>query len=114
VPRPRIVYRIDDYTRRGMAEGRNVHERVFAAMGSSMVQHGEGHEGAGHIMGTLRMGADAKTSVVNADLRAHDHPNLFVVGSSVFPSGATDNPTLTIAALSLRCVETIERTLRQL
>jgi glucose dehydrogenase len=114
MPRPRIVYRIDDYTRRGMAEGRKVHERVFAAMGATAIQHGEGHEGAGHIVGTLRMGSDEKASVVNADLRAHDHANLFVVGSAVFPTGATANPTLTIAALSLRCTRTIERTLWQL
>jgi choline dehydrogenase-like flavoprotein len=31
-------------------------------------------------MGTLRMGADAKTSVVDAELRSHDHANLFVTG----------------------------------
>lgn len=114
VPRPRISYRVDDYTRRGMAAGRKVHERIFAAMGASAVEHGGGHEGAGHIMGTLRMGADERTSVVDADLRAHDHPNLFVVGSAVFPSGATANPTLTIAALSLRCAKVVERTVRQL
>jgi choline dehydrogenase-like flavoprotein len=114
VPRPRISYRIDDYTRRGMEAGRKMHEQVFAAMGASAIQHGGSHEGAGHIMGTLRMGADEKTSVVNADLRAHDHPNLFVVGSAVFPSGATANPTLTIAALSLRCAKAIEQTVRRL
>jgi choline dehydrogenase-like flavoprotein len=114
VPRPRIAYRIDDYTRQGMAEGRDVHGRVFQAMSATAVQHREHHEGAGHIMGTLRMGADAKTSVVDAELRSHDHANLFVVGGAVFPSAGTANPTLTIAGLSLRCAETIHRTGRQL
>jgi choline dehydrogenase-like flavoprotein len=114
VPRPRIAYRIDDYTRRGMAEGRETHELVFKAMGAAMIRHREHHEGAGHIMGTLRMGADARSSVVNGELRSHDHGNLFVVGSSVFPSAGTANPTLTIAALSLRCAETVHRTFRQL
>jgi choline dehydrogenase-like flavoprotein len=52
--------------------------------------------------------------VVNGELRSHDHGNLFVVGSSVFPSAGTANPTLTIAALSLRCAETVDRTFRQL
>ena len=48
------------------------------------------------------MGSDPKTSVVDRDLRSHDHANLFILGSSVFPTSTTANPTLTIAALSLR------------
>jgi choline dehydrogenase-like flavoprotein len=42
---------------------------------------------------------------VDPDGRSHDHPNLWVVGSSVFPTGATANPTLTIAAVTLRTVD---------
>ena len=57
------------------------------------------------------MGGDAKTSVVDADLRSHDHPNLFILGSAVFPTSATANPTLTIAALSLRAVDAVKATL---
>jgi choline dehydrogenase-like flavoprotein len=40
--------------------------------------------------------------VVDANLVSHDHKNLMIVGSSVFPTGGSANPTLTIAALSLR------------
>jgi glucose dehydrogenase len=58
--------------------------------------------GAGHILGTYRMGTDAGTSVVNPDLRSHDHANLFLLGSGVFPTCATGNPTLTVAALAFR------------
>jgi choline dehydrogenase-like flavoprotein len=57
------------------------------------------------------MGADAKTSVVDADLRSHDHPNLFILGSTVFPTSATANPTLTIAALAIRAVAAVKATL---
>ena len=57
------------------------------------------------------MGDDPATSVVDRDLRSHDHPNLFIVGSSVFPTSATANPTLTIAALSLRAVTAVKATL---
>ena len=60
----------------------------------------------------MRMGTDPKTSVVDANLRSHDHPNLFVAGSSVFPSSATANPTLTIAALSLRLAETMKEAMK--
>ena len=68
-------------------------------------------QGAGHILGTARMGSDAKTAVVGADLRAFDHPNLFVTGSAVFPTGGAANPTLTIAALALRSVGAIRNAL---
>jgi choline dehydrogenase-like flavoprotein len=75
------------------------------------IQHRDDAEGAGHIMGTARMGGDPKQSLVDRDLRSHDHPNLFILGSAVFPTSATANPTLTIAALSLRAVAQIKATL---
>ena len=57
----------------------------------------------GAVMGgTCRMGSDAKTSVVDRNLRAHDHPNLYLVGSSTFPTITASPPTLTIAAFALR------------
>jgi len=68
---------------------------------------------AGHILGTCRMGADAATSVVDANGRSHDHPTLFIVGSSVFPTGGTANPTLTALALTLRANRTISSDLEQ-
>jgi choline dehydrogenase-like flavoprotein len=64
-------------------------------------------------MGTARMGSDPKQSVVDRDLRSQDRSSLFVLGSAVFPTSATANPTLTIAALSLRAVDQIKATLTQ-
>lgn len=64
--------------------------------------------GAGHTVGTYRMGADKTTSVVNAEQRSWDHSNLFMVGSGVFPTVATGNPTLTLAALALWAAQTIQ------
>jgi choline dehydrogenase-like flavoprotein len=55
-----------------------------------------------HQCGTNRMGADPATSVVNPDLRAHDHPNLWITDASVLPTSAAVNPALTVAALALR------------
>jgi len=57
------------------------------------------------------MGTDPKTAIVDPNSRTHDHPNLFLLGSGVFPSTGTANPTLTIAALALRAVDPIRRTL---
>jgi choline dehydrogenase-like flavoprotein len=56
----------------------------------------------GHHIGTTRMGSDPRTSVVDANCRVHSVNNLFVAGSSVFPTSSQANPTLTLVALSLR------------
>jgi choline dehydrogenase-like flavoprotein len=58
--------------------------------------------GCAHQAGTCRMGDDAATSAVNADCRAHEVDNLYVVDTSVFPSIGAVNPALTAMANSLR------------
>ncbi|MCO5317482.1 MAG: GMC family oxidoreductase [Microthrixaceae bacterium] len=60
-----------------------------------------------HHMGTTRMGRDSADSVVNPDCRVHEVENLWIAGSSVFPSAGYANPTLTIVALALRLGEHI-------
>jgi choline dehydrogenase-like flavoprotein len=58
-----------------------------------------------HHMGATRLGTDPKTSVLDPDGRVHDVHGLFVAGSSVFPAAGYANPTLTIAALSIRLAD---------
>jgi choline dehydrogenase-like flavoprotein len=99
------------YVQAGLAAARAAHAEIFGMLGATEIQHGEAAEGAGHIIGTARMGRDPKSSVVDGDLRSHDHPNLFILGSAVFPTSATANPTLTIAALSLRAADQVKATL---
>jgi choline dehydrogenase-like flavoprotein len=48
---------------------------------------------------------------VNRNQRSWDHPNLYVAGSSVFPTIATDNPSLTIAALAFWAADNINQQL---
>ena len=60
-----------------------------------------------HELGGCRMGADPRKSVVNADCRTHDVPNLYVVDGSVFPSASEKNPTHTIMALAARVADHI-------
>ena len=55
-----------------------------------------------HHMGTTRMAADPARGVVDADCRVHGTTNLYIGGSSVFPTGGFANPTYTIVQLSLR------------
>ncbi|MSR60900.1 MAG: GMC family oxidoreductase [Planctomycetes bacterium] len=58
-----------------------------------------------HHIGTTRMHADPAHGVVDADARVHGLANLFVVGSSIFPTPGIANPTLTVIALTLRLAE---------
>jgi choline dehydrogenase-like flavoprotein len=53
------------------------------------------------------MGADPANSVVDHNLRAHEVPNLYIVGGSVFVTGSSLQPSLTIAALAIRAAEHI-------
>src|SRR5262249_11068623 len=85
---------------------------LFHALGASDIHHWDGPQGAGHVMGTCRMGHDPKSSVVDKQLRVHGHPNCFVLGTAVFPTVGTANPTITVAALSLRAVGAIKASLR--
>ena len=58
-----------------------------------------------HELGTARMGDDPKKSVLNKWNQSHDIRNLFVVDGSSFVTGGTQNPTMTILALSMRASE---------
>ncbi len=112
VPLPQIHYRVGEYCARGLAAARQVHDEIFSRLNASEIRHHEEFQGAGHIIGTCKMGDDPGSSVVDRHCRSHDHPNLFLLGSTVFPTSATANPTLTIAALSLRAAAEIQRTIR--
>ena len=58
-----------------------------------------------HNMGTTRMNNDPKQGVVDSNCKVHGISNLFVAGSSVFPTGGYANPTLTIVALAIRLAD---------
>jgi choline dehydrogenase-like flavoprotein len=66
---------------------------------------------AWHHMGGTRMSDGPDQGIVDQNLRVHGTRNLYVGGSSVFPSGGYANPTLTIVQLSLRLSDEIERRL---
>ena len=60
---------------------------------------------ASHHMGTTRMGNDPRSSVADKNLRVHAVDNLYLAGSSVFPTSGYANPTATIIALTLRLAD---------
>lgn len=124
--RPVIDYNVDDYTRHGMAVAKKVSDKIFETLNvqdfskyeeykaTYYTYRGEGYEydGAGHVVGTHRMGNSAGDSVVNKDQQCWDHKNLFLVGCGNFPTLGTSNPSLTMAALAFRAAEFIENALR--
>jgi choline dehydrogenase-like flavoprotein len=65
------------------------------------------HDDTAHLNGTARMGDDRRSSVVNADCRSWDIPNLWVCDGSVFPTVGGVNPSLTIQAIACRTADRI-------
>lgn len=106
VPAARMIYRTDENSRRMIAHGLAAARRALETAGAVQVLENPLLDQTGfHLMGTARMGSDPATSVVDADCRAHDVPNLLIVDGSVFASSAPVNPTPTIQALALRAAD---------
>lgn len=107
LPRPRFKFSVGQYTRDAFGPALDIIGQMVKAMRATVVEVDTSVEpthysGAGHIMGGLRMGASAADGVANADGRTFDHPNLYIAGAGLFATCGTANPTLTIAALTLR------------
>lgn len=123
--RPVISYDISDYSRAGLALGHDACMQVFQRLGVKnytsynpadngyLTYDGSGYTvfGAGHLVGTHRIGHAAKTSVTRPDMRTHDHDNLWMVGCGSMPTAATSNPTMTMAAMAFQAAEAINRAL---
>ena len=67
------------------------------------------HIGGYHHMGGTRMGTNPERGVVDKNLKLFGKSNLFICGSSVFPSAGHANPTLTLTQLSLRLASFLAR-----
>ena len=65
-----------------------------------------------HHIGTTRMAKDPVDGVVDINCKVFGLKNLYVSGSSVFPTAGSANPTYTIAALSIRLADHLEQILR--
>lgn len=129
MPRAQLDWRLTEQDKRTVAVLARTLDREFARLGHGGVAPAPwlaepGTEwpldptvskhpiGGYHHMGTTRMSADPAGGVVDADCRVHDYGNLFVAGSSVFPTGGWANPTLTILALAYRLADELDRRLR--
>jgi choline dehydrogenase-like flavoprotein len=64
-------------------------------------------EGANHHVGTTRMHDDSSQGVVDRNCKVHGIDNLYIAGSSVFPTAGIGTPTLMIVALALRLADRV-------
>ena len=110
-PAPHIHSDVGRYERRALDDARDVASRILSAMGLDAVRS-TSLSFAAHQMGTHRMGLDPRTSVVDPNLRAHDVPNLYLVGSGSFVTASASPPTLTIVALAIRAARHVAARLR--
>ena len=95
---------VDSYER---SQGQLAERLAAAGLGSidSLVKRTSlppGLTGTHHHMGTTRMSDDPRDGVVDSNCLVHGVSNLYVTGTSVFPTGGYANPTLTVMALALR------------
>ena len=111
MPRVRVEWRLGELEKRTIRRTQEIlgEEMVRCGAGKVVVEAPRDGEdwpdtlnGCWHHMGTTRMHADPRKGVVDADCRVHGVENLFIAGSSVFPTGGSDTPTITIVALALR------------
>jgi len=110
LPRAIVDWRLGPHTERSL---RRVQQLVAAelarrGLGELVLTEDDPDEkilGAWHHMGTTRMSDNPATGVVNADCRIHGMNNLYITGSSIFPTVSSDMPTVMIVALALRLAD---------
>jgi len=112
-----LHWRVGDEVRQSVARLHEVLARLVQVHGVGEL-HSDAAElrdvrfsDASHHIGTTRMSNTPRSGVVDSDCRVHGVDNLFVCGSSVFPTGGYANPTLTIIALTLRLGELLSEEL---
>jgi choline dehydrogenase-like flavoprotein len=105
LPIPRVTYSYCDNDRRLIQHALSFMRRSLDAVGAREIC--DETDDTCHLNGTARMGDDPQTSVVNADCRTWDIPNLWICDGSVFPTVGGVNPSLTIQAIACRTADRI-------
>jgi choline dehydrogenase-like flavoprotein len=105
LPVPRITYSYCDNDKRLIKHSLAFMRQALGAAGAREIW--DKTDDTCHLNGTARMGEDPSTSVVNADGRSWDIPNLWCDGS-VFPTVGGVNPSLTIQAIACRTADRIK------
>jgi choline dehydrogenase-like flavoprotein len=104
LPIPRVVFTHHENDRRLVDHAVRNMTRILEAAGGRDAWKADR---TAHLLGGCRMGTATHDSVVDADCRAHDVPNLFICDGSVFPTSLAVNPSLTIEAIAARTADRI-------
>lgn len=102
---PRVTYSFCDNDKRLIAHSLKFMRRALEAVDAHDIWDED--DDTCHLNGTARMGDDPASSVVNADCRCWDIPNLWICDGSVFPTVGGVNPSLTIQAIACRTADRI-------
>jgi choline dehydrogenase-like flavoprotein len=105
IPVGRMDYSQCDNDRKNIAFAKQTLHDIFEAAGAQDVLETDRYA---HLVGGCRMGTDPDRSVVDADHRAWEVPNLFIADGSVMPTQGSANPAITIMALSCRLAERLD------
>lgn len=106
LPIARVTHSYCDNDRRMINHALDFMDKALAAAGAKNIWRET--DDTCHINGSCRMGSDPRTSVVNADCRSWDIPNLWICDGSVFVTVGGVNPSLTIQAIACRTADRIE------
>ncbi|MGZ4255236.1 MAG: GMC family oxidoreductase [Solirubrobacteraceae bacterium] len=105
IPVARMDYSQCDNDRQNIAFAKQTLHDIFEAAGAQDVLVTDRYA---HLVGGCRMGTDPDRSVVDADHRAWEVPNLFIADGSVMPTQGSANPAITIMALASRLAERLD------
>jgi choline dehydrogenase-like flavoprotein len=121
IPRARLDWRLSPLDRHSAVRTVQIVGAAFAHSGLGrlrMLIDEDGHDwppdlsGGPHHMGTTRMSDGPRDGVVDRNCRVHGMANLFIAGSSVFATGGSSTPTLTIVAMTLRLADHLRNLMR--
>lgn len=107
-PTIQIHYVVKDSEKSRITKMRDLMQATLKPMRFLLLKQAENNERLAHVCGTARMGDDPLSSVCDKNQKVHEIDNLYIADGSVFPSSGGINPSLTIAALSLRLAEHLE------
>ncbi|ARU18254.1 GMC family oxidoreductase [Croceicoccus marinus] len=102
---PQVTFSFGDNEHAMIEHALDFMDRALEVVG--VTQRWRNESETAHLMGTARMGHDRATSVVDADCRSWDIPNLWICDGSVFPTSGGVNPSLTIQAIACRTSDRI-------
>ncbi len=118
MPRVQLEWRLSDVDQRSLRRSHEILARELGRAGLGRLQlllsefapdWPEDLGGGRHHMGTTRMSDDPERGVVDRNARVHSVSNLFVAGSSVFPTSGAVGPTLTLVALAIRLADQLKQ-----